>query len=277
MLYSTYKKHLYGDDTMCYVQIATPIEKDRLYIKKIIRRDFFNITLLPDAFSTEDVLNTAQEHPINLLFLSLSSDMKEPFRYKTELLMQQPNTKVILIDTEKNFDNLQKSIRCGAIDYLVSPLDEKELQQSIHRSILSLNQVSLLHYPRTDITDNKSEQVNQIIQYIHLNYQEEINLTTLANFSHMHRNYVSRLFKEATGMPFTEYLTFYRIEQAKKQLVTTTDSIALVSEHVGYSDPAYFSRIFKKESGYTPNQYRQQFTDSYVPADTDFALAHSMD
>ncbi|MEG0286830.1 MAG: DNA-binding response regulator [Vagococcus sp.] len=257
---------------MCYVQIATPFEKDRLFIKKIIRQDFFNITLLEDAYSTEDVLQTANKEIINILILSLAKEMKEPFRYKTEVLQKQPNTKVILIDTEKNFDNLQKSIRCGAIDYLVAPLDEKELQQSIHRSILSLNQISLLHYSTTQITDNRSEQINQIIQYIHLNFKDEISLDTLANFSHMHRNYVSRLFKEATGMSFTEYLTFYRIEQGKKCLVSTDDSISLVSEDVGYADPAYFSRIFKKETGYTPNQYRQQFTSSYVPADTDFAL-----
>lgn len=181
------------------------------------------------------------------LFSLFLMKWRNPFRYKTELLQKQPNTKVILIDTEKNFDNLQKSIRCGAIDYLVSPLDEKELQQSIHRSILSLNQISLLHYPTTPITDNRSEQINQIIQYIHLNFKDEISLDTLANFSHMHRNYVSRLFKETTGMSFTEYLTFYRIEQGKKFLVSTDNSIALIAEDVGYGDPAYFSRIFKKK------------------------------
>ncbi len=90
---------------MCYVQIATPFEKDRLFIKKIIRQDFFNITLLEDAYSTEDVLQTANKEIINILILSLAKEMKEPFRYKTEVLQKQPNTKVILIDTEKNLNS----------------------------------------------------------------------------------------------------------------------------------------------------------------------------
>ena len=128
---------------------------------------------------------------------------------------KQPNIKLILIDETKNFDNLHRSLRCGAIDYLVRPLSKQELQHSIHRSILSLNQISLLHYSTSAITDNIAEQVNQIIEYIHLNYQEPITLDVLAAFSHMHRNYISRIFKEATGMTFTKYLTFYRIEQSK--------------------------------------------------------------
>ncbi|MGO2083110.1 helix-turn-helix domain-containing protein [Vagococcus sp.] len=258
---------------MCHVLIATTFETDRQFLKKMIRQDFFNVVLLPDASTTEQAIQLSKSHKIDLLILDVSPQMNEPFRYKTEILQNQPNMKTILIDSVENFKNLHKSLRCGAIDYLVRPLNQAECQQSIHRSILALNQVSLLHYTSEPITDNKKELTNQMIQYIHKNYQELITLDTLAAFSHLHRNYVSKLFKEAVGMTFVEYLTFYRLEQAKKMLTTTEKSVAAVAEAVGYIDPAYFSRIFKKEIKLTPVQYRQTYTGKMTPADFEFALS----
>ena len=259
---------------MCHVLIATPIDTDRQFIKKIIRRDFFNISLLPDAYTTEDVLNSADSHVIDLLILDISGAMADAFECKTQVIKKFPNIKTILIDQVQDYQHLHKSLRCAAIDYLVSPLDEVECQQAIHRSILSLNQISLL-YVETDkkITDNKSEQTKQMIQYIHVNYQEAISLDTLAAFTHLHRNYVSRLFKEASGMTFTEYLNQYRVEQAKRLLSTTQHSIAQIAESVGYLDPAYFSRLFKKITGLTPNQFRQDYPGVYTPGDIAFALS----
>ncbi|WP_368742583.1 helix-turn-helix domain-containing protein [Enterococcus casseliflavus] len=54
-------------------------------------------------------------------------------------------------------------------------------------------------------------------------------------------------------------------------LVTTEDSIAAIAEQVGYDDAGYYARIFKRETSYTPNQYRKTFTSSYVAADLVFA------
>lgn len=257
---------------MCFVLIATPNSKERLFLKKIINQDFFNIQLLPDAFTAQDVLDISKKHDINLLILDVSSAMPNAFKVKTQVLREQPNVRTILIDDEENFAHLHKSLRCGAIDYLISPLKKIEVQQSIHRAILSLNQVSLLSETNTPITDTKKEQSNQMMLYIHQNYRDQISLDTLAEFSHLHRSYVSRLFKEATRMTVTEYLTLYRIEQAKKLLSTTDTPIANVSEEVGYIDPAYFSRIFKKETGLTPKLYRKTFQGRMTPPDMLFAL-----
>ncbi|MBX9121001.1 helix-turn-helix domain-containing protein [Enterococcus casseliflavus] len=256
---------------MCYILVSTPDENERSQIKQVVRKDFFNATLLQDAWTMAETVAIAGKVHVDILILSISNEAEDPFYWTAEVMKKQPNIKLILIDETKNFDNLHRSLRCGAIDYLVRPLSKQELQHSIHRSILSLNQISLLHYSTSAITDNIAEQVNQIIEYIHLNYQEPITLDVLAAFSHMHRNYISRIFKEATGMTFTKYLTFYRIEQSKKLLVTTEDSIAAIAEQVGYDDAGYYARIFKRETSYTPNQYRKTFTSSYVAADLVFA------
>ena len=69
--------------------------------------------------------------------------------------------------------------------------------------------------------------------------------------------YFSKLFKEETGENFIEYLTKLRIQKAKELLVDKEKSMKEICGQVGYSDPNYFSRIFKKSVGVTPTEYRE--------------------
>ena len=68
--------------------------------------------------------------------------------------------------------------------------------------------------------------------------------------------YFSKLFKEETGVNFTEYLTGLRIETAKALLKNRELSIKQVCLDSGYANPNYFSRIFKKWTGITPTEFR---------------------
>lgn len=127
---------------MCYILVSTPDEKERNQIKQVVRKDFFNATLLQDAWTMAETVAIAGKVHVDILILSISNEAEDPFYWTAEVMKKQPNIKLILIDETKNFDNLHRSLRCGAIDYLVRPLSKQELQHSIHRSILSLNQIS---------------------------------------------------------------------------------------------------------------------------------------
>jgi two-component system response regulator YesN len=87
------------------------------------------------------------------------------------------------------------------------------------------------------------------------NYQTNISFSQLADDLHLTRNYLSSIFKSVTGDSFSNYLTFYRIERAKDLMKTHRYMIYEVSEMVGYSDPAYFSRVFKNVTGISPTDY----------------------
>ena len=67
----------------------------------------------------------------------------------------------------------------------------------------------------------------------------------------------SLLFKEGTGQTFVEYLTACRVEEAKKLLAGTDMKGYEIAENVGYSDPRYFTIIFKKQTGMTAMEYRR--------------------
>ncbi|MCZ2258669.1 helix-turn-helix domain-containing protein [Sporosarcina sp. G11-34] len=183
----------------------------------------------------------------------------------------QPNVKVILLDDQQNADHLQLALRSGAIDYLVKPLQADECKAAIHRAIVSLNQVSLLYINSADAGAEKSNNAHKMIQYIHQHYDDEdLSLERLANKVQLDSTYVSRTFSDIVGMPFTQYVMHYRIEQAKKKLQLTDLKVSDIAEQVGYSNITYFSRVFKKATQYTPTQFRKVFEGKYVPADFNY-------
>lgn len=74
--------------------------------------------------------------------------------------------------------------------------------------------------------------------------------------------YFSSVFKKETGQSFVSYLTKERLSQAVILLETTTDKSYMIAEKVGYSEPNYFSYVFKKHYGLSPSKYRNQFVQS---------------
>ncbi len=106
------------------------------------------------------------------------------------------------------------------------------------------------------------ENYNEIIllakQYINEHYQENITLSSVADYLHMNASYVSSLFKMKTDVSFTQYLTEIRIQNALLLVTTTQKSAAQISELVGYSNPNYFIKVFKKVTGSTISEYRNR-------------------
>jgi len=99
--------------------------------------------------------------------------------------------------------------------------------------------------------------VETVKRYIDEHYNENLSLNMLADMVHISPNYFSYLFSNTVGQSFMEYVMTKRIEKAK-QLLGDTDSRACeVGEKVGYDNPNYFSRIFKKYTGLSPSQYKE--------------------
>jgi len=108
----------------------------------------------------------------------------------------------------------------------------------------------------------KNEHENSLVQrakeYINENYRKDLSLDELSRELDISPYYFSKLFKEETGSNFVEYLTGLRMDQAKVMLKDESLSMKEICAVIGYSDPNYFSRIFKKNVGLTPTEYRER-------------------
>lgn len=95
-------------------------------------------------------------------------------------------------------------------------------------------------------------------RYIDANYSKNITLDTLAEITHINKFYLTHIFTECMGQSPINYLTEVRLAASKQQLATSNMSIAQVASNNGFSSQSYFSQIFKKKIGVTPQQYRKQ-------------------
>lgn len=101
-----------------------------------------------------------------------------------------------------------------------------------------------------------SPSIAAAIEYIHAHYHEEVSMAEVARQIYRSPEYFSRQFKEEVGENFNTFLTLYRLDRAQELLDRTDLRIAEIAERVGYVTPGYFSRIYKKYRGVTPEQAR---------------------
>ena len=90
-------------------------------------------------------------------------------------------------------------------------------------------------------------------------FREQLTLDQISSELGLSPAYLSTIFKKETGITISQYITDFRIEEAKRLLVTTNDPIARIAEMVGYHDAKYFSRIFKSTVGLKASEYRRLY------------------
>lgn len=115
-----------------------------------------------------------------------------------------------------------------------------------------------------NVSTKADEKANHIISkakaFIDRNFNRELTLEEVSREVHVSPYYFSKLFKEQSGENYINYLTMRRIETAKQLLRDGRLNVKSICNEVGYNDPNYFSRLFKRFEGMTPTEYRDQVT-----------------
>jgi len=110
-----------------------------------------------------------------------------------------------------------------------------------------------------DASNQKNKRIiNDAINYMKNNYMRDISLEDVSRFVFVSPNYFSRVFKLETNQNFIDYLTKVRIDYAKQLILNTNKSISEVSWEVGYGEPNYFTKVFKKITGVTPSEFKDK-------------------
>ncbi len=96
-------------------------------------------------------------------------------------------------------------------------------------------------------------------EYLDTNYDKGVTLEEVAEKIGLSSYYLSKLFKERYQVTFIEYLTNRRLQKAKDLLLDGKTPLKEIALTIGYKDPNYFSRVFKKETGLSPREYRSKY------------------
>lgn len=153
---------------------------------------------------------------------------------------------------------------------LVLELDKKESEKEI---MIQLHLAQLLIQIARMVgeeKEKKSEQqqanvyVKKTIEYLHHNYDRDIQVKDISQMVNLHPGYLHRVFKKQTGLTVMEYLTTLRMEKAKMLLADTDIPIVEISYYIGINSRQYFSLLFKKHTNTTPAEYRKTFEQDIV-------------
>lgn len=124
------------------------------------------------------------------------------------------------------------------------------------RGILFVLMSRFLKYavPKAEVKDDR---IQMSLNYIRKNIGSRLEIDFLADKACMSKDHFIRVFKRETGETPNVYITKRKLEKAELTLVTTALPIKSIADSLGYDDYSYFNRIFKKNAGVTPQQYRE--------------------
>lgn len=136
--------------------------------------------------------------------------------------------------------------------YSFQAQDCRQLRTETGHLLDRMRQSYVEHYDRLE-----ADTIHQIKQYIIEHSHEDISLDALGKKVGLSPIYISKIFKEKLGVNYIDFLTECRIEKAKKLMGDPEKSIKEITYEVGYHEPNYFSKVFKKMCGASPKEYRK--------------------
>ena len=165
---------------------------------------------------------------------------------------------VIILTAYDHFSYAQSALRLGAVDYLLKPFHDGDLENAITRLQQRMQsggeQAAPIGAARKG---DKSKYVLEAMDYISKHYNDpDISVGSVAESLNISEGYLSHTFKKETDYTLLNYITRYRIHKAMELLKDCRVKVYEVAEQVGYRDIAYFSATFKKYTGISPSEYQ---------------------
>lgn len=234
----------YGAQSIIFFENLERGQAFHTYFPKQIENELFDSIKVSDKENVDrlldDLLNAIFEKDLNHLQYQISI-----VRFLNDLieLMQTLGIDVLELEDNKSmFDELynlksMSEVRNWFQDMIISPLMTKIEKRSESQY--------------KNISDN-------IIHIIQEEFDTDLTLEVIAARLHYNPNYLSSIFRKEMNISFSEYLSLYRLNMAKKWLLETTMSVKEISEKLNYNNPQNFIRSFRKSEGTTPGKYREE-------------------
>lgn len=214
------------------------------------------------ANSAKQAREFFQNHAIDVMV----SDIEMPQGNGLELFewvkVYYPAVECVYVTCHPEFDYVRKALQLGSADYLLKPIDYEELDGILSRLVERCGRHTApparMARPAAPAEANeKDDVIGTVKRYVREHIQEDIYIADIAGQVFLNEQYLMRTFKKATGLSILEYITNERLRLAQELLMDTDLPINRVADAVGYGNYSYFTRLFKRSMGLTPQAFRQ--------------------
>ncbi|MBR4026118.1 MAG: response regulator [Lachnospiraceae bacterium] len=240
---------------------------ERMVLCKILRKQMGDICEVYEAKNGIEAVDVFEKKDIQIAIIDIEMPRINGLEAARRMRKQKEDCVIIFLTAFDEFSYAKQAISVRALEYLLKPYDEKELLFVIEEGIREIEKnakKSIIQLFDVDeiIKEGKSSDirisfVKEFIEnYIKEHYTEDISMQQLAREMNYSEAYFCKLFKQCFRVNFTTYLAEYRVRMAKKMLENPLANIKDVGKACGYTDSNYFSRVFKRSTGYTPTEYR---------------------
>lgn len=232
--------------------IADDEEAVRESIKYLADFSRLGITDIHEASNGFEALGILRKLAIDIVLTDICMPGSDGIELMKILHEEYPSIKIIVISGYQSFDYARESLRNGAMDYLLKPIDPEQLNSLLRKAVSELNPENEL------ISEYEDENFRLLKNYIEEHHQECITLDLLADKFGFNPSYLSRRFKQKFGIGIIDCLSEARIHHASTLLANTNLKIYDIAKHVGYEDEKYFSRVFSREMHMNPKEFRKK-------------------
>lgn len=167
-----------------------------------------------------------------------------------------PDVQVIIVTAFSDFEYAKSAIKYNVCDYVLKLEVLDDLGKALEKAIGRLKSLSDAEYE--NFYDKAGDVYTQINRYIDEHYADKITVEKIAQLMCYNESYISRVYKEKSGINLVDAIQQRRIIRAKDYLVNTNMKIYEISQKLSFSDVGYFSRVFKKFVGVSPTEFQQQ-------------------
>lgn len=169
-----------------------------------------------------------------------------------EIKRTDPSLRTIILTGYSSKDVAIEALKGHADDYIEKPIDPHRLKETVERLLDSA-------YGKDGIdTSDIRGKIEKVKHFVERNCYKKTTLNDAAQSVYLSPKYLSRIFKQHTGIGFREYRLKIKIESSKDLLLKTAYNVNQITEKLGYENAESFIRQFRKFTGYTPTEYRKK-------------------
>jgi YesN/AraC family two-component response regulator len=211
------------------------------------------------AYSAMEALAHIQatENAIDIVI----TDIEMPGLSGVDLLKQirthLPHLQVIFLTCHEEFEYAYQAVQYHAARYVFKSEGDDILLDAVAECIAAIEaSAQSAPQPKSEYQETNDPTINRVLAYIHEHLDGDLTLYTLSEKVALNPSYLSRRFKQITGKNLADTVADLRVAKAQLLLDETPYRINRVAALVGYELPAHFTKMFKRRTGLTPNEYR---------------------